>query len=312
MRVAETRNGVVEGGHDLSVAVFDTDGVILSSGDIDRPFYIRSSAKPFQAAVSQLNGADLDPLRLALAAASHQGFPVHIAMVEVMLDEAGLDSSDLGCPPSFPASSSARDLVIRAGFDQPSSLWHNCSGKHAAMLRACVANGWDLETYLDPGHPLQKSVAEMLAVVTARPGDPVGIDGCGAPVTTVTTEGLARAFHRLGNDPAFSDVFIAMHRYPGMTRGVGMVDDTVARWWNAVAKIGAIGCLGVALGDGVGIAVKSWDGTEPAIGVVLMETLRRIGLMTTAAEAAVADLANPPVLGGGQQVGRLEIMGGSP
>ena len=34
----------------------------------------------------------------------------------------------------------------------------NCSGKHAAMLAACVARGWPLAGYLDPEHPLQREV----------------------------------------------------------------------------------------------------------------------------------------------------------
>ncbi|MEK8107682.1 asparaginase [Micromonospora sp. M12] len=32
----------------------------------------------------------------------------------------------------------------------------NCSGKHAAMLVACVARSWSTHDYLDPEHPLQR------------------------------------------------------------------------------------------------------------------------------------------------------------
>ncbi len=39
----------------------------------------------------------------------------------------------------------------------------NCSGKHAAMLTACVANGWPVDTYLDPSHPLQLMVRQVMA-----------------------------------------------------------------------------------------------------------------------------------------------------
>ena len=39
----------------------------------------------------------------------------------------------------------------------------NCSGKHAAMLATCVANGWPTETYLDADHPLQRAIAATFA-----------------------------------------------------------------------------------------------------------------------------------------------------
>ena len=41
----------------------------------------------------------------------------------------------------------------------PTQLAQNCSGKHAAMAATCVINGWPVQGYLDPGHPLQKLVA---------------------------------------------------------------------------------------------------------------------------------------------------------
>ena len=48
----------------------------------------------------------------------------------------------------------------------------NCSGKHAAMLATCVANGWPIETYLAPDHPLQQvAIADTFAELTGEPVD---------------------------------------------------------------------------------------------------------------------------------------------
>ncbi|MPZ51518.1 MAG: asparaginase [Acidimicrobiia bacterium] len=308
MRIAEKREGVTEGVHEVSIAVVDGGNTVFSSGDVDRIFYSRSTAKPIQAWVCQMNGAALHPLQLALATASHQGFPVHVSLVKRMLDEVGAAPSFLQCPPVFPWADAARDIVVRAGARQGTSLWHNCSGKHAAMVRSSLTSGWDAADYLRHDHPLQAAVRKTMTEVTGQTGDPVAIDGCGAPVTTVSTIGLARAYWALGNDPVFEGVVEAMHRYPGLTRGVGTVDDNVARWWNAVAKIGAMGCIGVAFLDGVGIAAKCWDGSERAVGTALMETLERVGLMTDPARKALEEFANPPVLGGGKTVGRMEVV----
>ncbi len=57
----------------------------------------------------------------------------------------------------------------------------NCSGKHAAMLATCVANGWDTATYLAPGHPLQQQILASFAELTGEPATLVAVDGCGAP-----------------------------------------------------------------------------------------------------------------------------------
>ena len=44
----------------------------------------------------------------------------------------------------------------------------NCSGKHAAMLSACVAAGWPTAGYLERDHPLQQAIE---AGWPRRPGD---------------------------------------------------------------------------------------------------------------------------------------------
>ncbi|MCZ6663170.1 MAG: asparaginase [Actinobacteria bacterium] len=68
---------MVETVHDGAVAVVRADGELIAwFGEIDRPFYLRSSAKPFQAMVAQQEGAPLRSVELALASASHERPPV--------------------------------------------------------------------------------------------------------------------------------------------------------------------------------------------------------------------------------------------
>ena len=74
------RSGVTEARHEGAVAVVTPDGVVLAShGDIDRPYYIRSSAKPFQAMAALTAGAAFEPEQLAVACASHGAQPIHVA-----------------------------------------------------------------------------------------------------------------------------------------------------------------------------------------------------------------------------------------
>ena len=61
-------------------------------------------------------------------------------------------------------------------------LLHNCSGKHAGMLLACVRAGWDPATYLRASHPLQRRVTRPVQRATGIEDLAMGVDGCGVPV----------------------------------------------------------------------------------------------------------------------------------
>lgn len=284
-----------------------SDGSLIAHhGDIDRPFFIRSSAKPFQAFVSQQSGADLDTLELAVACASHRGFPVHSALVATMLDRAGLDETHLGCPPAWPLGSAAARAVQQTGAGEMRPIWHNCSGKHAGFLRACVASSWPVESYLDPSHPLQRMVIEFVSELGNHRVEPVGVDGCGAPVLRTTVRAMGTMFARLATDFDLSNVFTAMHRYPALVAANGQGDTEMAVATNAVAKGGAAGCVGVAVAERFGIAAKSWDGLGQVAYLAVASALEQLGVLSATAGAALEPVLHPPVLGGGKPVGRFE------
>lgn len=308
MLAVTTRSGLIETIHEGAVAAVSPDGELIAhSGDIDRPFYLRSAAKPFQALVAQQMGAGLAPVELALAAGSHDGQPAHVAIVESMLSAAGLGESMLGCPPSWPIAESAKQRLVAAGSAEPRPIWHNCSGKHASWLRASVASGLSPVGYLDPGHPVQKAVVDLVSEMGGHPADPVGVDGCGAPVLRTTTRVMALLYARLATLGELREVREAMHRYPALVSGVGNGDALLATALDAVAKRGAAGCLGLALRGRLGLAVKSWDGSQLAAGVAMAATLAALGEIPSATAASTIDpVAHPPVLGGGRVVGAVE------
>lgn len=300
------RSGVVEEYHDGAVAVISPDGSLIAHlGEIDRPFYIRSSAKPFQALASIEAGADLNAVQLALACASHSGDPVHVSVVESVLAAAGLSENDLGCPPARPFPAADRRLAGQ-GDTTARRIYHNCSGKHAAMLAACVAARWPIETYLDPDHPLQQRVEGVLSEVLGdEPGKP-GVDGCGAPVWPVTTRRLALAYRRLAGDERFAAIRSTMARYPMLVAGEGRTDGLIGRWMGVAAKGGAAGCMGVAYA-GHGVAAKAWSGSGTVAGVGVAAALAALGCLPHALRQALADVISPPVQGGGEVVGRFRF-----
>lgn len=307
MLAAQIRSDLVETTHQGAVAVVGATGELLAShGDIDRPFFIRSASKPFQAFVSQQLGAGLDPLELAMACSSHRGFPVHIALVRSMLKRAQLDEEALQCPPAWPIGPAAARMVQRAGRGSPRKEWNNCSGKHAGFLRACAARGWPVDTYLDPGHPLQERVIATINEWGGYPVRPVGVDGCGAPVMRTTARALATLFARLATDADLAEVYAAMHRYPSLVAANGEGDTEIGTALNAVAKGGAAGCLGVAVEGRVGLGVKSWDGLGLVANLAATAALDQLGVLTQTARSALEPILHPAVLGGGRKVGRFE------
>jgi L-asparaginase II len=277
--------------------------LLAHAGDIDTPFYLRSSAKPFQAFISQESGAGLEPLELAMVSASHRGHPVHVALVMSVLETAGLDESALQCPEAWPLNPDAARRLHLDGESRPRRIWHNCSGKHAGFLRACVGSGWPIESYLSPEHPLQRQIIEFVSELGGSPVEPVGVDGCGAPVLRTTARAMSLLFSRLACDPSLREVFDAMHRYPSLIGSNGEGDSTIAISINAAAKGGAQGCIGVALDGRLGVAVKSWDGLGDIADVGAVAALDQLGELTPTARSALSPIARPEVLGGGTRVG---------
>ncbi len=306
MLIGVVRSGLVEARHPVSVAAVDASRrVVLTLGaDLDRPFFSRSAAKPFQTAVSQRNGAALRGEELAIASGSHGGQPVHLAYVRRLLAEVGLSEGDLACPPAWPTSGDALRTAVRRGADRPAPIYHNCSGKHAGMLRACAARGWPL-SYVDAGHPLQVENAALLAEVMGEEATPAGIDGCGVPTFRTSVLGLAFAFARLAVDDEFAEIRRAMARFASLTADGERPEARIARWVPGAIKGGAMGCVAMAWYGGLGIAAKAWTGESSAAVVGLLEALRRLSLLPGHPAEMLSEESRPPVSGGGRVVGEL-------
>lgn len=299
------RGGVVEGIHYGSVVVLGADGAVeLQLGDIEAAFYPRSAIKPVQAVAMLRAGLPLDGELLSLTAASHSGEERHLAGTRRILELAGVTEDDLRNVPDLPYDPVVRDAWVREG-RLPSRLAQNCSGKHAAMLYTCRLNGWPLEDYLDPGHPLQRAVAEAVEDLTGQAIARVTVDGCGAPLFAVSLHGLARAAARITTASAGTPearVADAMREHAETASDSGR---DVAALMRAVpgllAKDGFEGVQVAALPDGRAVAVKIADGANRARVPVAAAALVRAGVDP----AALAEFAGEPLLGGGRPVGRV-------
>lgn len=298
------RSGLIESTHLVDVAVGRPDGeLVASAGDAQTVAYLRSSAKPIQALACLENGwRPPGSEQIAVASASHNGEPAHIEAVRATLAAAGVSEQALRCPAAWPLLPEAAAAV-----DRPAPILHNCSGKHAGMLATSVANGWPLDDYEDPAHPMQRAVAMVVERLAGLDPRHVGVDGCGVPTFAYSLLESAVIFARLDDDGGV--VLDAMAGHPFLVAGTGRVCTAVMQELPGVAiKIGAEGvACGVLRNRRVGFALKSRDGTnrgrDPAVVAVLEMLGERL-------PSGLAPHAAPAVIGGGGAVGTVRWRGG--
>jgi L-asparaginase II len=301
---------VLESVHRGALVVLDADGApLLEAGDVGRPVLPRSSNKPVQATALLAAGwRPREDRELAIGAASHNGEDAHRELVESMLRAAGLTAEDLGCPPALPMHEGTRAQWLVAG-RAPERLAMNCSGKHAAMLSACVAAGWPTEGYLDPQHPLQQAIEGRLGQAAGEPVAAVVVDGCGAPQHALSLTGLARGVLSLVQSGAGTPsrlVADAMRAHPWLVAGTGREDTELMQAVDGLlVKGGADGVHVAALPGAGAVALKLDDGGDRGRLPALAAGLLRLGVP---AETLSRWLATP-VSGGEGVVGEIRAAG---
>lgn len=308
--VAEVvRSGMVESQHYGSVVALGPDGTaVLAVGETDTRMYPRSANKPAQATAMLRSGLPLDGELLALATSSHSGEDFHIKGARRILAAADLSEDLLQNTRGWPLDDVAMVAYVRQGSDR-SSIAADCSGKHAAMLVTCAVNGWNVEEYLTPEHPLQLAIHDTVEELAGEGIEPPGVDGCGAPLFAMTLTGLARTYRGLAlgaPQSAGRRVVDAIQSHPHWASGTFRDEARLVRAVPGLfAKAGAEGVYAAALDDGRAVALKIADGSTRARPVVMAAALRVLGV-----EAPVLDdLARPAVYGGGQPVGEIHPVG---
>jgi L-asparaginase II len=304
--VAEVvRSGFVEGRHRGSVVALAPDGQVdWAVGDVESQIFARSSNKPLQAVGMLRCGLALEPRLLALVCASHSGEGFHVDGVRMILADAGLGESALQTPPDYPLDDDARLAVIRSGGD-PAPVTMNCSGKHAGMLATCVRNGWRIQDYPEPDHPLQLAIRKAFESLTGERASAAGVDGCGAPLFAASLTALARAFQTLvtaAPGTAEGQIASALAKFPEYASGTRRDEAKLLRALpGTICKAGAEACYALALPDGRAFALKIEDGSHRARPVVMSAALRRSGVH----HPVIDEVGRYQVLGGGRPVGEV-------
>ena len=263
--VEVTRGDLVEARHRAHAVAVKDGEIVVTAGDPMLVTHFRSAAKPIQALPVVRARSDLDEVEIAIACASHLARPDQLDAVRSLLAKAEATEEDLECGP------------------EPTRLEHNCSGKHAAFIALCKAEGWPVEGYRLPEHPCQQTVRDEISVAAMVDPDgmPTAVDGCGVVTFALPLARMAHAFSRLLRVEGAKPIVEAMRAHPDLIRGPGAPDTELMRTqpgW--IAKAGAEGLVCAASEDGVGIAVKIEDGSGRAVRTALAAFLRRCGVET--------------------------------
>ena len=292
------RSGLIESTHSGHLILMAADGSdLLVLGDVEAEIYPRSAIKSLQAAAMVRAGLNLNDEQLALVCASHGGTNRHQEVALEILQSVGLSESELQNTPDAPLDREAR---IKWGDKPATSLAANCSGKHSGMLATCVVNGWDIKTYRDVDHPLQLAIAREITELIGKSIDRVSIDGCGAPLFSMSTRSIAVAARkmRIDSDPIFARVVSACLKHPEMILAEGAFDTRMMRAVPGLfVKGGAESVMLASLADGSAIAWKISDGSNRVNGPLMKAALAKFGINI---EGEAID-----VLGGGNVVGSL-------
>ncbi|OGP62595.1 MAG: hypothetical protein A2170_09255 [Deltaproteobacteria bacterium RBG_13_53_10] len=269
------------------VALVDSEGNLLAGlGDpAAREIYFRSAAKPLQAVAVLRFEVDLryglTEREVAVMCGSHLGEPDHIAAVESLL-------ARIDCCPGV--------------LYPPNGVRHGCSGKHSGFLALAVQQGWPVTDYLEPEHPVQRTVLSHIAEMCER--DPrdirVARENCGAPTFGMPLLHMALGYARLADPGRMAEpvrracgrVVSAMANHPDMIRGSNTFCTRLNKAGRGafVGKWGATGVYGVALlRQGMGLAVKIESGLDQAAFEVVTTSLVQLGVLTP--EVAGEELA---------------------
>ena len=295
------REGIIESVHHVQAVVCDSRGRVLSvAGDAEHPTFIRSALKPFQAlpvtATGILERYQLSDRDLAIMCSSHAAEIIHTRQAFNILWRADIDPSALQCP-------------TPPGKTSP--LEHNCSGKHAGMLAVCKAQNWPLANYLERQHPLQKMILSKFAEILKMPPDEfIGVhDDCGAPVYLMSIAQMATLYASLSSGASLDleRIVRAMTHHPEMIAGTGRFDTQLMQLTQGeiVSKAGAEGvqCIG-KVGEGMGLTIKSNDGSKRAKFAVAIYLLQQMGWITP----SVSEILTEQFLSIGT-FARLEVTG---
>jgi L-asparaginase II len=294
------RGKEVESAHRGNLVVVDKEyKVVYSIGEPGMRTYWRSAAKPFQVLpMIEAGGIEkygFEDEEIAVMTASHGGEERHVERVKSIFSRLGCGIEALDCGTAAPMYWPRAKKILETG-ERYGQIHNPCSGKHSAMIALALLRGYNIKDYIRHDHPVQTEMLDTISDVTGleRKDIGLGVDGCGVPVFWLPLYNMAVAYSKLASPrdvktssrrDALLKVGASMTGNPYYVAGSRRLDTLLMEVTKGrlAAKLGAEGvyCIGV-MEEGTGIALKIEDGSSRAIDAIILELLKRLGLVSEA------------------------------
>lgn len=294
MLFEEYRGDVLECVHYGTYAlVHEIDGLIYQKGDADWNCFYRSASKPIQALPMLVHGLHkkygLTDEEAAIISGSHWGDEEHVRVLESILEKTEFREDQMVMLPTYPVRPSRRDELLWQNVARR-KVFHNCAGKHLALMMLARELGEPVESYWRKDSLTQREVRKMIALIGETPEDQIqlGVDGCGVPVFAVPFQHIARSYLNMARPERIKDDKIALaasenydriHQYPTMMAGKDLVCSMVAKNSDLLGKSGALGVYALGIRSlGIGMVSKISDGSHAEFEATVIETLKHLGI----------------------------------
>lgn len=294
----EYREGVLECVHHGLVCVVNEQGVATSVGNPNWLCFYRSASKPIQALpvlLRELNKKyGLSEEETAIFSGSHCGDEDHVRVCESILEKTGLREEDMCMMPTYPGRPARRESLLRAN-QPPRKIYHNCAGKHLALMLLARDLGEPIADYWKRESKTQAEVRDMIAYMSDTPAREiaVGVDGCGVPVFAVPFWRIAWSYLKLSCPDlipdgdvrrAVEENMVRLHAYPNMIAGKNIVDSIITADDDLIAKSGAMGIYAIGCKSRrLAILFKIADGSHDEFADSAIEAFRQLGIATDVA-----------------------------
>lgn len=276
------RDGLVEQEHSGFFVKIEQEDVLKIGDDKNYPFYLRSCAKPLQAALvvdfDLITYYKMSEEEVALCCASHAGETCHREVAAGFLKKIGVDINALKCGLHKPLSKSEKEKLLLEG-RQEDVFHNNCCGKHIMMLAICKKMGWGIKDYDEISHPLQVAVKKKIYSLCEVDDEySVTKDGCGVPILAMPLENMLKGYLNLFLDKKYFKIKDAFLKNPYLIGGEDRLDTAImSANSDLIAKVGAGGlCIVINLNARAGLIVKILDSDMKARALALLEALRQL------------------------------------
>ena len=243
-----TREMVIHGWAGFSyVAKQKLHKEMLAGTELNSQIIARSLLKPWQFWATGFAVGEATP-ELALGVASQSAQDHQLTALKTLQQHAHVDPQLLKCPASMPMDRSSSERLRREGTPK-NRQFHPCAGKHSFALASCLKHNWSTEDYLDPQHPLQQKLRQLLGNILNCPSDSIvwETDSCGLPSARLSMDQHLTLWHELASSQKSEAVLIRKlwRQYPEYIGGHGRLDTeiVIASKHCVMSKEGADGLL---------------------------------------------------------------------